>query len=109
MTVYAKKFAKEFYGREPRLSYFIGASTGGGQGMHEAERFPEDYDGIVSELPAIGRIAIEASAFHRSQIDNRIRLAGKRAKILADGRRRIHGRQRRPFARRPLHPRSAAL
>jgi len=99
MTVYAKKFAKEFYGREPHHSYFIGASTGGGQGMHEAERFPEDYDGIVSELPAIGRLSIEASAFHRSQIDNRIRLAGKRAKILADAAVEFMADKDEPFAR----------
>lgn len=84
MTVYAKKFCKALYGSEPHHSYFIGASTGGGQGMHEAQRFPEDYDGIVSELPAHNRTAIEASAFHRLKLASRLMLNDERIKILAD-------------------------
>lgn len=84
MTVYAKKFCKAFYGREPDKSYFIGASTGGGQALHEAQRFPEDYDGIVSELPANSRVALEVSAFHRSKLARRLRLDDRRRKILAD-------------------------
>jgi pimeloyl-ACP methyl ester carboxylesterase len=53
MTVVGKALAKAFYGKEPRYSYFIGSSTGGRQGLMEAQRFPEDYDGIVSGCPAI--------------------------------------------------------
>ncbi|MCQ2391574.1 MAG: alpha/beta fold hydrolase [Kiritimatiellae bacterium] len=52
MTVEAKKLIAEFYGRPARWSYFFGVSSGGGQGLHEATRFPEDYDGIVSYVPA---------------------------------------------------------
>ena len=65
MTVYAKRFCETYYGRPPDRSYFLGGSTGGGQGLHEAIRFPEDYDGIIAVVPAQGRTALEASRFHR--------------------------------------------
>ena len=65
MTVYAKRFCEAYYGRAPERSYFLGGSTGGGQGLHEAIRFPEDYDGIIAIVPAQGRTALEASRFHR--------------------------------------------
>jgi len=53
MTVAGKAMTKAFYGKPPRYSYFVGGSTGGRQGLMEAQRFPEDYDGIVSACPAI--------------------------------------------------------
>jgi feruloyl esterase len=84
MTVYAKKFCKAFYGRGPDRSYFRGASTGGGQGIHEAQRFPEDYDGIISELPANSRVSLEASAFHRAKLSLKLNLNKDQIKILAD-------------------------
>lgn len=53
MTVVGKAVTKAFYGKAPRYSYFVGGSTGGRQGLMEAQRFPEDYDGILSACPAI--------------------------------------------------------
>ncbi len=52
MTVKAKALIKEFYGRPPGHSYFASCSNGGRQGLMEAQRFPEDYDGIISGAPA---------------------------------------------------------
>jgi feruloyl esterase len=53
MTVVGKALTKAFYGKAPRYAYFVGGSTGGRQGLMEAQRFPEDYDGILSACPAI--------------------------------------------------------
>jgi feruloyl esterase len=55
MTVRAKEIIRAFFGERPRYSYFVGCSTGGGQGVHEALQFPGDYDGIVAGAPAINR------------------------------------------------------
>ena len=53
MTVVGKALTKAFYGKAPRHDYFVGGSTGGRQGLMEAQRFPDDYDGIISACPAI--------------------------------------------------------
>jgi len=52
MTVRAKAIVAAFYGNGPRLSYWTGCSSGGKQGLTEAQRFPADYDAIVAGAPA---------------------------------------------------------
>lgn len=55
MTVAAKRVVQAFYGSVAAYSYFAGCSTGGGQGLHEAQQFPDDYDGILAGAPAENR------------------------------------------------------
>lgn len=51
-TETAKRLVRAYYGAGPRLSYFLGCSRGGGQGLMEAQRFPGDFDGILVGAPA---------------------------------------------------------
>jgi hypothetical protein len=53
MTVIAKAVTKAIHGAAPRYSYVAGCSGGGRQALMEAQRYPEDYDGIWASDPAI--------------------------------------------------------
>lgn len=68
MTVAAKRLIRSNYGRDPQFSYFNGGSTGGQQAMQEAQRHPEDYDGIVARVPAHCRAPLHAYFLWNHQI-----------------------------------------
>jgi feruloyl esterase len=51
MAVRSKAIIQSFYTRAPQLSYYQGCSTGGRQGLMEAQRFPDDFDAIIAGAP----------------------------------------------------------
>ncbi|HEV7691716.1 MAG TPA: tannase/feruloyl esterase family alpha/beta hydrolase [Hyphomonadaceae bacterium] len=48
----AKRIVRLYYGSAPKRSYFAGCSNGGREGMEFAQRFPDQFDGIVAGAPA---------------------------------------------------------
>ena len=61
LTVNAAKTAiRAYYGEEPAYSYHDGCSTGGRQGLMEAQRYPYDFDGIVVGAPVNHYQAVNA-------------------------------------------------
>jgi feruloyl esterase len=56
MTDTSKLIVRDAQGRFADHAYFVGCSSGGHQALSEAQRFPEDYDGIVAGDPASNRI-----------------------------------------------------
>jgi hypothetical protein len=65
-AVAAKAIVAAYYGKGPDFSYFTGCSHGGGAALAEAQRFPDDYDGIV------------AGAFGHNQTGLRPPMSGRR-------------------------------
>jgi feruloyl esterase len=51
MTERSKEIIHAFYGRPPNWSYFDGCSNGGREALIEAQRFPDDYQGILAGAP----------------------------------------------------------
>lgn len=51
-SMQAKAIVREFYGKDPARSYFVGCSDGGREALMEAQRFPADFHGIVAGAPA---------------------------------------------------------
>jgi feruloyl esterase len=52
MTLKAKAIIAAYYDASAQYSYWNGCSSGGKQGLKEAQRYPEDYDGIIAGAPA---------------------------------------------------------
>jgi hypothetical protein len=52
MTERARQIISAYYGKDAQKSYFDACSDGGREALMEAERFPEDYDGILAGAPA---------------------------------------------------------
>lgn len=49
----AKMLARTYYGMAPARSYYEGCSQGGRQGLTLAQRFPNDFDGIIAGAPGL--------------------------------------------------------
>src|SRR5581483_6236732 len=53
MTVVSKAIITKFYGKAPKYSYWNGCSAGGRSALMEAQRYPDDFDGIVAGSPGL--------------------------------------------------------
>ena len=62
-SVTAKALIKELYGQEAEYSYFNGCSDGGREALMEAQRFPNDFDGIIAGAPAMN-FSVQNSFHH---------------------------------------------
>jgi tannase/feruloyl esterase len=49
------------YGRGPAKLYYVGFSEGGREGLTMAQRFPGDYDGILSGVPVINWVGLQSA------------------------------------------------
>ena len=85
-TVAAKQLTKAFYGHGPAHSYFVGCSGGGRQGLVEAGRFPEDYDGIVSGAPAasLSDIAMSFTNVMQAQMPAGAAIRANQTRLIQD-------------------------
>ena len=63
LAVTAKKIIAVHYGKGPKKSYYMGCSSGGWQGLTEAQKYPDDYDGIVAGAPANNFVRLQSRDF----------------------------------------------
>ena len=68
MTVISKAIIAAYYDVAPRYSYFNGCSAGGRQAMKEAQRFPDDFDGIIAGAPGLDWTGRAAQAMRVAKV-----------------------------------------
>jgi feruloyl esterase len=66
-AVQGKAVVRMAYGTAPRFSYFNGCSGGGRQAFMEAQRYPEDFDGIIAGAPGYNRTDAAFQTFQMIQ------------------------------------------
>jgi feruloyl esterase len=69
VTVAAKFLIERHYAASISRSYFAGCSNGGRQGLMSAQRYPEDFDGVIAGAPAIDFTAISASFINATRVN----------------------------------------
>ena len=67
-TVDSKRLIKTMYSRNVQMSYYKGCSTGGREGVMAAQRFPDDYDGIIAGALANRHIHMHTAGFARQVV-----------------------------------------
>lgn len=67
MTLKGKELLARFYGKSASHAWFASCSDGGREALMEAQRFPQDYDGIVAGAPAYNWSRLLVNAVHNSQ------------------------------------------
>jgi feruloyl esterase len=84
----AKELIANYYQERPKFSYFVGCSKGGAEGMAAAQRYPEEFDGIVASAPGMSlpRAAL-AQAWDVQVLGQPVeaKTAGELAKAFSDG------------------------
>jgi feruloyl esterase len=63
----AKYLTQKMYGQKPRYTYFAGGSQGGHEGFDAAQRYPDDYEGVIAHYPAYNVINMWLGAQAQAQ------------------------------------------
>ena len=80
----SKKIIREYYGAAPARSYFDGCSTGGRQGLISAQRFPDDFDGIVVGAPVLDLTGTNVNRIPRTRALEAAPIPLEKLKIIAE-------------------------
>jgi feruloyl esterase len=84
-VVAAKALADAYYGRPVTFSYWDSCSTGGRQGLMSAQRFPEDFDGIIAGAPVRNFVDTMVNYVWNAQSLDGVGLSVAKMKTVAEG------------------------
>ena len=87
MTLFAKEIIVTHYGEGPRYAYWNGCSAGGRQALKEAQRYPEDFDGIIAGAPGndwTGRAGGSLRVAKPLEADEARRLSAEKRQLVHD-------------------------
>ncbi|NLT65789.1 MAG: tannase/feruloyl esterase family alpha/beta hydrolase [Acidobacteria bacterium] len=80
----AKEITKDYYGRPVYKAYWNSCSNGGRQGLIEAQRFPEDFDGIVANAPWVDQTGFTVGAIWNQRALDEAPVTAEKMALVAD-------------------------
>lgn len=80
----AKRITREYYGRKVAKAYWNSCSNGGRQGLIEAQRFPQDFDGIVANAPWVDQTGFTIGALWNQRALDEALLTPEKLRLLAE-------------------------
>ena len=80
----AKRIALDYYSRPVSFSYWNSCSNGGRQGLLEAQRYPDDFDGIVANAPWVDQTGFAIGAIWNQKAITEAPLSPAKLTLLAD-------------------------
>jgi feruloyl esterase len=83
-VVEAKRIIAAYYARAATYSYWDGCSTGGRQGLISAQRFPQDFDGIVAGAPVLNFVDTVTQSLWNGQVMAEASVPVAKMKLVAD-------------------------
>jgi feruloyl esterase len=84
-AVTGKDLTRRYYGRKVQRAYWNSCSNGGRQGLIEAQRYPEDFDGLYVTAPWVSQTGFSLGAIWNQQaLDAATPLTGAKLALLAD-------------------------
>ncbi len=83
-AVTARAIAKDYFGRSVDYAYWNSCSNGGRQGLIEAQRFPEDFDGIVANAPWVDQTGFTIGALWNQRALDEAPLSAAKLHLLAE-------------------------
>jgi hypothetical protein len=82
-AITAKDITREYYGKPVHRAYWNSCSNGGRQGLIEAQRFPEDFDGIVANSPWVDQTGFTIGAMWNQKALSRAPLTPAKLELVA--------------------------
>jgi len=80
----SKKITKEYYGKPVSFAYWNSCSNGGRQGLIEAQRFPDDFDGVVTASPWVDQTGFSIGAMWNQKALSSVSLTPEKLALVAD-------------------------